>query len=150
MDAPEKLQNTISSYQMNHTALYGEFEDHSRYDLLEAVMIRLGKPDDGSQLHRMLNVLLRTDLSPEEKEKLLSNDFLIDSTEEMKEKLSSMCNLSAGIEEKGIAQGMAAGEDKLASLLRKLIPGSEDYKNAISDDIEVRAAVFKKYGMEND
>ena len=69
-----------------------------------------------------------------------------------------MCNLSAGIEEKGIAQGiaqgmaqgMAAGEDKLASLLRKLIPGSEDYKNAISDDIEVRAAVFKKYGMEND
>ena len=63
-------------------------------------------------------------------------------------------NLSAGIEEKGIAQGMAqgmaAGEDKLASLLRKLIPGSEDYKNAISDDIEVRAAVFKKYGMEND
>ena len=151
IDAPEKLQNTISSYHMNHTALYGDFEDHSRYNLLEAVMIRLGKPGDGSQLHRMLNVLLRTDMSPEEKEKVLSDDFQIDSTEAMKEELSIMCNLSAGIEEKGIARGMAqgltAGEDKLASLLRKLVPGSDDFNKAISEDSEVRAEVFKKYGM---
>ena len=136
---------------MNHTSLYGEFEDHSRYDLLEAVMIRLGETGIGSQLHRVLNALLSTELSPEEKEKALADDFQIDSTEAMKEGLDIMCNLSLGIEEKGIAKGMAKGmaegENKLASLLRKLVPGSDDFNKAISEDIEARAEVFKKYGM---
>jgi len=145
--APKRLQNTISSYQMNHTSLYGEFEDHSRYDLLEAVMIRLGKPGAGSQLHRMLNTLLSTELSPEEKERVLADDFQIDSTLAMKEELGIMCNLSLGIEEKGMAKGMAEGENKLASLLRKLVPGSDDFNKAISEDSEARAEVFKKYGM---
>ena len=151
INAPKRLQNTISSYQMSHTSLYGEFEDHSRYDLLEAVMIRLGESGVGSQLHRMLNTLLSTELSPEEKEKVLADDFQIDSTEAMKEGLDIMCNLSLGIEEKGMAKGMAKGvaegENKLASLLRMLVPGSDDFNKAISEDSEARAEVFKKYGM---
>ena len=90
---------------------------------------------------------MSTELSPEEKEKVLADDFQIDSTEAMKERLDIMCNLSLGIEEKGIAKGMAEGENKLASLLRKLVPGSDDFNKAISEDIEARAEVFKKYGM---
>ena len=107
------------------------------------------------QLHRMLNTLLSTELSPEEKERVLVDDFQIDSTLAMKEGLGIMCNLSLGIEEKGMAKGMAEGmakgvaegENKLASLLRKLVPGSDDFNKAISEDSEARAEVFKKYGM---
>ena len=143
INAPQKLQNTISSYQMGHTALYGDFEDRSRYDLLEAVMIRLGKPGDGSELHKMLNVLLSTEISPEDKEKTLAADFHIESAESMKEEFHTMCNLSIGIEEKGKAKG----EDKLASLLRILTPGSEDFNMAISENPEDREIVFKKYVM---
>ena len=128
---------------MGHTALYGDFEDRSRYDLLEAVMIRLGKPGDGSELHKMLNVLLSTEISPEDKEKTLAADFHIESAESMKEEFHTMCNLSIGIEEKGKAKG----EDKLASLLRILTPGSEDFNMAISENPEDREIVFKKYVM---
>ena len=56
-----------------------------------------------------------------------------------------------GIEEKAEAKGMAKGtrkgQDDLASLLRKLTPGSEDFNMAISENPEDREIVFKKYGM---
>ena len=48
---------------------------------------------------------------------------------------------------KGMAKGVAEGENKLASLLRMLVPGSDDFNKAISEDSEARAEVFKKYGM---
>lgn len=155
MNAPESLQNTISSYQMNHEALYGSFEDHSRYDLLEAVMIRLGKPDDGSELHRMLNVLLSSSITPEEKEKRLSDEFHMDTASGMKEEMDIMCNLSLDIEEKamargearGEARGVALGEERMARLLRILPPDSKDFKTALSTNTEGRNRLYEKYNI---
>ena len=60
-----------------------------------------------------------------------------------------MCNLSLGIGEKGMAKEVAEGENKLASLLRMLVPRSDDFNKAISEDSEARAEIFKKYGMND-
>ena len=45
-----------------------------------------------------------------------------------------------------MAKGTRKGQDDLASLLRKLTPGSEDFNMAISENPEDREIVFKKYG----
>ena len=47
-----------------------------------------------------------------EKKKMLSEEFYIDMTEEIDQEVSSMCNLSEGIFEKGIQAGIAKGRSE--------------------------------------
>ena len=58
---------------------------------------------------RLLSVLLSTEMTAEEKKKILSEEFYIDMTEELDQEVSSMCNLSEGILEKGIQAGIVRG-----------------------------------------
>ena len=81
------------------------------YDLLSIIMLCLGGPDgknyDG--VLRMLDVLLGSETSEMEKRKILQDDYNIQMTLAMKREVTVMCNLSKGVEEKGIAKGIAKG-----------------------------------------
>lgn len=64
----------------------------------------LGDADDGEAtgILRLLEVLLSTERSTEEKKKILQEDFDIEMTQELEREVSEMCNLSDGIEQKTI------------------------------------------------
>lgn len=53
--------------------------------------------------------MLSTDKEPGEKKKILQNDFDIDMTKELESEVFNLCNLSEGIEERGIKKGIAKG-----------------------------------------
>ena len=57
---------------------------------------------------KLLEVLLSSERSPKEKREILQEEFNIKMTQELEREVSEMCNLSEGVEQKGIAKGITA------------------------------------------
>ena len=112
MNPPKYRKNSITRYRLVEEHLVGEaVEPVENYDLLSIVMLCLGGPGGGNYegVLRLLDVLLSNETSEAEKRKILQDDYGIQMTQTMEQEVSIMCNLSKGVEEKGIAKGMAAG-----------------------------------------
>ena len=84
------------------------WEAEENYDLLTAIIIALGKPGDEKYtgILKLLEVLLSSKRPPEEKKRILQQDFQIKMTYQLESEVQTMCNLSKGIEEEAIHQGM--------------------------------------------
>lgn len=102
MDVPKEMEYTISKYRMVKEDVYGCVPNKARYDLLEVVMVYLGKnhtAEHGNELHGLLSTLLSDELEPAEKKKILEQEYGIATSVEMEGGLQKMCNLSEMIEE---------------------------------------------------
>ena len=66
---------------------------------MTAVMICLGKSDgeNYSGVLKLLDVLLSSEKDPEEKCRILENEFGIEMTKNLESEVSELCNLSQGI-----------------------------------------------------
>ena len=108
MNPPNYRKNTINQYSIQEENLIGEFgENVEYYDLLTGIIICLGDVDDErSGILKFLEVLLSSERSTKEKKKILQEDFGIKMTQELESEVSEMCNLSEGVEQKGIAKGI--------------------------------------------
>ena len=89
-------------------------EQKENYDLLTVVMICLGHAGDDNYtgILKLLDVLLSSDKEAEEKKKILQEDFDIAMTKTLESEVSAMCNLSKGVEERGIAIGLERGMER--------------------------------------
>ncbi len=96
--------NSITRYYIAEENLVGSVKERKAdYDLMAAVMICLGKEgDSGTDLLKLLNVLLSTETGSQDKCQILEEDFHIRMTLALESEVSLMCNLSKGVEEKGI------------------------------------------------
>lgn len=114
MDVPAKAEYTISRYSMSKEDVHGHAEINTRYDLMEVVMIYLGKAgvSKGTKLHALLNTLLATGLKPWEKKHILEQEYGIAASVELEGGLDRMCNLSEWVEEQAIERGMQKGMEK--------------------------------------
>ena len=115
MNPPKYRKNSITRYRLVEEQLVGEAaEPVKNYDLLSIVMLCLGGPEGGNYegVLRMLDVLLSNETSEAEKRKILQEDYGIQMTQTMEQEVSVMCNLSKGVEEKGMAKGIAKGMAK--------------------------------------
>ena len=61
------------------------------------------------ELHRLLGALLSQELTINEKLNILGKEYEIPMDENFRKDVSVMCNLSQGIEEKGINKGIKEG-----------------------------------------
>ena len=98
---------------MKEDSLIGEHvEPVNNYDLLTVVMIYTAKDfmDLQDDVIKMLSVLLIRNLDAQERMNILEDSFGIAMTEEVKQEVDHMCNLSKGIREEGEAIGIAKGE----------------------------------------
>ena len=84
----------------------------SHYDLLSVVMVYLGgeQSETDNKLLRMLNVLFGTEGDAAHKKARLQDEFAIPMTRNFAEEVSEMCNLSQGIEQRGIEKGIEKGK----------------------------------------
>ncbi len=93
-------------------------EEKSRYDLLTAVMVCLGKEDTPSPTRalRLLNVLPDRETASEVKKQVMEEEFHLPMTDGLQSEVNMMCNLSQGVLEDGIrigrAEGRAEGRDE--------------------------------------
>lgn len=112
INPPKIKQNTILRYSICEEQVIGEAsENPANYDLLTAVMICLGSEQNEQYkgILKLLEVLLSSDRTPENKKKILSEDFEIKMTKILEGDVYNMCNISKGIVEKSVARGMAQG-----------------------------------------
>lgn len=111
MNPPNYRKNTINQYSIQEENLIGEFgENVEYYDLLTGIIICLGDVEDEmTGILKLLEVLLSSERSPKEKREILQEEFNIKMTQELEREVSEMCNLSEGVEQKGIAKGIAKG-----------------------------------------
>lgn len=86
-------------------------EKRENYDLITAVIVCLGNAGDDKYtgILKLLDVLLSAERKPDEKKRILQDDFNIKMTRELESEVLLMCNLSKGIEEKGIKEGIKEG-----------------------------------------
>jgi hypothetical protein len=150
---PQKNRgNSITRYSVKEENLVGDVKEKVEdYDLLTAVMICLGDShgDNYSGILKLLDVLLSSEKKPEEKKKILENDFSIEMTKSLEREVSIMCNLSKGVEEKGITKGIAQGITQgilssIQNLMESMSWSAEQAMNALKIPEEERS----KYANE--
>lgn len=114
MNPPENRKNSINRYAVREENLVGDVtEKNCDYDLMTAVMICLGDSGDTSSgILKLLEILLSSEREADEKKKILHDDFRIEMTKELESEVSVMCNLSKGVEDRGIAKGMELGRSE--------------------------------------
>ena len=130
-------ENTMGHIHLTKEDLIGSYEWKGNLDLLNIIMIGLAKElpehDETYELHRLLGALLSRELTVDEKLDIIGNEYDIPLEENFRKDMSTMCNLSQGVKEEGIAIGRAEGE---AGLIAKM------YKNGLS--IELIASATDK------
>ena len=100
-------ENSMSHIHLTKEDLIGFYEWKGNLDLLNIIMLGLAKElpehDETYELHRLLGALLSQELTIDEKLNIIGNEYDIPIEENFRKDVSVMCNLSQGIEEKGIA-----------------------------------------------
>ena len=129
---PEHHQNTITRYRIAEENIVGHVKEAVEdYDLMTVIVLGLGDPaaaeeEESASILRLLSVLLSSETAEAKKKRILRDDYAIPLTEMLERSLTEMCNLSQGVEEKGIAKGLARGRaegyvEGFGSALRNLM-----------------------------
>ena len=90
------------------------------YGLQRTVFVLLGDEEEkeAEGVLRLLDVLFRSEKGIEERKRILEEEFDIEMNEDMEMEVRHMCNLSKGVENRGIRKGIIQGreEEKLDSI----------------------------------
>lgn len=106
-------ENIMSHVHLTKDDLVGAYDWAGNLELFNIIMIGLSKeiPEHNEmyELHRLLGALLSQELTINEKLNILGKEYEIPMEENFRKDVSVMCNLSQGIEEKGINKGIKEG-----------------------------------------
>jgi len=114
LNPPKKDINTITRYSFKEENLIGnKHEDVLNYDLMAVTMICLGDDElkEADGVLKMLEVLFSTRIEQKEKRNILNDEFDIAMTEELEREVSDMCNLSQGIKDRAMSEGIEKGSE---------------------------------------
>ncbi len=114
MNPPKERVGTINEYRMMEYNTEGEYrEKKEHYDLLTVVLLCPDKETEeqrgSNPVLRLLGVLFSASLTAEKKQKILELEFGIPMTEQIEKEMERMCNLSEGIYDSGLQQGLQRG-----------------------------------------
>jgi hypothetical protein len=94
-------ENSMTHYRLAKEALIGNQKWDGKDDMINIVLLGLSNEipahDEKYELHRLLGTLLSKKLTPNEKLKIIENEYDIPMEDDFREELGSMCNLSQGI-----------------------------------------------------
>lgn len=147
--------NSMSHVHLTKEDVIGSYDWKGNLDLLNIVMIGLAKKlpghDEMYELHRLLGALLSQELTIDEKLNIIGNEYDIPIEENLRKDVSVMCNLSQGIEEKGIAIGRAEGEAKIKQIIYNMYNKGftvEQIAAVTDEDMEEVKAVIGEKELE--
>lgn len=107
-------ENSMNYLHLTNEALIGATKWKGKLDLFNIILIGLSNelPQHNQQyeLHRLLGTLLSMELSPQEKLAIIETEYDIPIEDEMRKDVNIMCNLSQGIKENGIKEGIKEGK----------------------------------------
>ena len=134
-------ENSMNHIHLTNDTIIGNQVWKGKEDLVNIVMIGLAKEisskEEKHKLHRLLGTLLSETLREEEKLDILKNEYHIPMEKLIREDVKIMCNLSEGIEERGIIKGRTELLKQLVQ--KKLAKGqsTEVIAEDLVEDVEV-------------
>ena len=146
MDCPEDKKDSIINYSFEPHIIYQGSDKLKLYkncDLMNITFIHLsGKPDQSHhQLISMLDTLLAK-MDAETKKKKLQEEHNLPMTIKLEKEMNDMCNLSSGIREEGIRDGILIGEiNTLRDMLKAGLTTIEKLKESGLYSPDVLAAL---------
>ena len=139
---PEYRKNTITGYAITEKNFVGQVKEARKdYDLLSALMLCLGDPeeDEDQGILRLLSVLLSTEIKAGQKKEILEKEYHIEMNRKFEEEVWQMCNLSEGVEQKGIQKGIQRGIFKsLTNLMDTMNWTAQEAMDALKIEEEER------------
>lgn len=150
-------ENCLNYFYVDDNAVIGHHVWSGDQDLFNFVLVgldqdyteKMQEERSESELHHMLGVIFSDRLNGKEKVKLLQEDLQIYVSDEMKEELDVMCNLSYGIEERGRAEGRAEGRlEATIEAIQKMI--KKNYSNMeIQEFYDVSDSFIEKIKIDS-
>lgn len=147
LNPPKYRENTITEYSITEKSLVGAVKEaEENYDLMSAIMICLGKPDSENYngILKLLEVLLSSGRTPEEKVKILQEDFEIAMTASLEREVSLMCNLSKGIIEQTTERTQLDAIRNLMETMKLTVWQAMEALKIPKDDQSKYASMLKK------
>lgn len=123
---------------------------------MTVVVLRLGSKGEKSEDNaiRLLSKMFSTNLSYEDKLDMLQNEFKISVSREMSEEVLDLCNLSAGVYNKGYdlgyGSGISAGEMKKARVMAYKLQDKGMTCEEIADMVEVNTDTIREWFAERE
>ena len=100
--------NSLSHIHLTKDKMLKPCNWKGNLDLLNIVLIgitnEIPKHDEKYEMHRLIGALLSSELKEQEKLDIIEHEYNIPISQEFREDVSIMCNLSQGIEDKAIAK----------------------------------------------
>jgi len=148
MSPPKGRENTITRYRLVEENMVGSVKEPvQNYDVMTTLMLCLGGPDDENYtgVLKLLDVLLSNDTGTAEKLEILQTDFDIPMTQTLERRLSNMCNLSDGVEAKGIEKGLQRGrvEGREEGIVQGTLSALKNMMGALNLSLDQAMAVLK-------
>ena len=104
-------EHSMSHIHLTRDDIIGSHNWKGDINLLNIVLVGLAEdlPEktEKYELHRLLGALLSSKLNVDEKLDIIGNEFRIPLESDIRKDVSEMCNLSQGIEERGVEKGLA-------------------------------------------
>ena len=133
-------ENSLSHIHLTREDLVGRYDWKGKMDLFNIVMIGLTRelPENNEiyELHRLLGALLSGKLTVDEKLNIIENEYEINIENNLRRDVSDMCNLSQGLVEEGIAEGIA--KERAEIIIKMYNKGFtvEEIAETIDKDVE--------------
>ena len=100
--------NSLSHIHLTKDEMLNPCNWKGNLDLLNIVLIgitnEIPEHDEKYEMHRLIGALLSSELKEQEKLDIIEHEYNIPISQEFREDVSIMCNLSQGIEDKAIAK----------------------------------------------
>ena len=107
-------KNSMCHIHLTKDDIIDTYHWKGNLELFNIVLLGLAKElpqhDETYELHRLLGALLSKELTVNEKLTIIGNEYDIPVEEDFRKEVNTMCNLSQGIKEDGIAIGFADGK----------------------------------------
>ena len=156
-DPPDKHKNSISVVSLQKNDKVSSVDrDKEKYDLINVISICLGGPEYANydnKIIRLLDVLLRSKMTPEEKKKILEEEYEIPMSENIETEVNNMCSYIDTVYNEamriGNEQGEKRGEESMAMLGRQLLEENRiDELMKSYDNVEYRNKLMDQYGIK--
>ena len=136
--------NSMSYIHLMKEDIVNEYDWEGNIDLLNIVLLgvtnEVPKREERYKLHRLISTLLSNEIEAEEKLNMIELEYQIPVSEELREEVNLMCNLSEGIEER-------AAEKTLRETNKKVITNKhrKGYTlEQIAEIVEIKPEEVKK------
>lgn len=145
-------ENCLNHLHLTNESLLGSHTWKGDLDLINIFLVGLNKDlsekalqATDSDLHYMLGTIFSNDLSSKDKVRLLSEREDMPAGTQIRKELDTMCDLSYGIEERGIEKGIEQGIEQgriglIQNMLLQHMPVEDIKKYSGATDEEIRKA----------